>query len=127
MLRLLISLCILLAMLRPTLVHSEIVRQSATLIVLADRSRSMQVADAAGKNALGSSGSTLETALPQLRDRCAEDFDVKLYTFDAELHPVELSADDPLDLGDARRPADRHGRPARRRCCGAKPASGWPA
>src|SRR5262249_13355653 len=45
--RLAIILLIVLAMLRPTLVWTMISRKPATLLILADQSRSMQVADAA--------------------------------------------------------------------------------
>ena len=69
-------------MLRPTIVHTEIVRQSATDRVLADRSRSMQVADVAGKKSRWEAMvSALEEVHPALQD-LRELFEVKLYTFD---------------------------------------------
>src|SRR5580698_8090227 len=47
-LRLVIVLLIVLAMLRPTLVWTTISRKPATVVILADQSRSMHEADAAG-------------------------------------------------------------------------------
>ncbi|HWC89013.1 MAG TPA: hypothetical protein VG433_05150, partial [Pirellulales bacterium] len=97
-LRVLVVLLVALAMLRPTLVHSQIVKQSATVVLLADSSRSMQVADAAGKetrwDVLKSILDANQSALQSLQ----EDFDVQPFTFDAELHPLDLGTR-PLALG----------------------------
>jgi uncharacterized membrane protein len=97
-LRLLVVLLVALAMLRPTLVHSQIVKQSATVVLLADSSRSMQVADAAGKetrwDVLKSILEANQAALRSLQD----DFDVQPFTFAGELHPLDLGAR-PLALG----------------------------
>ncbi len=97
-LRVLVILLVLLAMLRPTIVHTEIVRQSATVVVLADRSRSMQVADVAGKKSRWEAmASALEDVHPALRD-LRELFEVKLYTFDGETFPIDIGRST-LDLG----------------------------
>ncbi len=49
-LRLGVIVLVIFAMLRPTLIYTEVKKQSATLVVLADQSRSMSVPDAvAGK------------------------------------------------------------------------------
>ena len=47
-LRLAVIALLTMAMLRPTLVYTEVRKQAATLVVLADRSRSMSVPDGAG-------------------------------------------------------------------------------
>lgn len=92
-----VILLLVLAMLRPTLVHTETTRQSATVIFLADRSRSMQVTDAAGKKSRWEAMTTaLEDLRPDLLDLQRE-FEVKLYTFDAETEPLALD-DEPLEL-----------------------------
>ena len=97
-LRLLVILLVLLAMLRPTIVHTEVVRQSATVVVLADRSRSMQVADVAGKKSRWEAMvAALEDVHPALRD-LRELFEIKLYTFDDETYPVDIGKAK-LDLG----------------------------
>jgi uncharacterized membrane protein len=97
-LRLGVILLAMFAMLRPALVHTTTKRRSATLVVLVDRSRSMQIADAvAGKTRWEMLEATIGEALPTLQ-ALAEDFEVKVYTFDAEVQPVDFSAGQ-LDLG----------------------------
>ena len=90
-------------------------RESSTLVVLADQSRSMLVADAfGGKTRWDALRQTLADAEPPLEKLRGENLDLRLYTFDADLHPLELT-DQGLDLpDDARRPANRHRRGARR-------------
>jgi hypothetical protein len=98
-LRLLVILLVILAMLRPTLVHSDIVKQSATLVVLADRSRSMQVTDAVGKKSRWEvMVNALNDAKPALDDLRKAGLDVQGYTFDREAHPLDLMGD-VLDVG----------------------------
>ncbi|HVX62059.1 MAG TPA: glutamine amidotransferase [Pirellulales bacterium] len=88
-LRLIVILLMALALLRPTIVRTKMTKQSATLIVLVDRSRSMLVTDAIGnksrwevvKGALGDS-------LPQL-DKLAEDLEIKVYEFDSGLQKLD--------------------------------------
>ena len=81
---------VLLAMLRPTLVYSHVRKERATLILMADRTRSMSVRDGLnGKSRWDLLGSTLSDAASSLKalDR---NFEVKAYTFDSESHPVEF-------------------------------------
>jgi uncharacterized membrane protein len=89
-LRLAIVLLIVLAMLRPTLVWTTISRKPATLLILADQSRSMQVADAAGdKTRWDSLRASLDAAEPELT-QLASEIEVKVYTFDAEAHAIDV-------------------------------------
>jgi uncharacterized membrane protein len=98
-LRVLVVLLLTLALLRPTLVHSQIVKQSATVVLLADSSRSMQVADAAGKETRWDVMKSILAANQPALQGLEDDFDVQLYTFDAELHPLDLYQR-PLALGE---------------------------
>ena len=88
-LRLIVILLMALAMLRPTIVRTKTTKQSATLIVLVDRSRSMLVTDAVGKK---SRWEVLKTALgdslPAL-DKLAEDLEIKVYEFDSDLQKLD--------------------------------------
>ena len=88
--RLAIVVLIILAMLRPTLVWSTISRKPATLVVLADQSRSMQVADAAGdKTRWDSLRASMQAAAAELADLASE-IEIKVYTFDGEPHPLDM-------------------------------------
>ena len=90
-LRLAIIVLVLLAMLRPTVVYTEIKKQSATLVVLADKSRSMSVPDAVGgKTRYQALRQTLADARGELR-KLGEEFELKAYAFDADARPVEVS------------------------------------
>jgi hypothetical protein len=85
-----IILLVLLAMLRPTLVYTETHKEKATLVLMVDQSRSMQVRDALNdKSRWDSLRATLDDSLPALR-KLGRDFEIKLYTFDAETHPLEM-------------------------------------
>jgi hypothetical protein len=96
-LRMLVILLLLAAMLRPTLVRTTTTPQSATLIVLLDRSRSMSVPDEAGKKTRWEAMSqVIEAAWPAMR-KMGKDFEIKVYTFDSEAHAVDNSKDK-LDL-----------------------------
>ena len=97
-------LLILIAMLRPALTYTETNKQSATLILLADRSRSMMVTDAfGGKSRWQDVQSQFEAAAPVLRE-LAQFFEIKWYAFDSEAQPLEREADSMLQelepLGD---------------------------
>jgi hypothetical protein len=82
---------LVLAMLRPTLVYTEIKKQSATLVVLADRSRSMSVRDAVnGRGRWEALRKAVSDAAPAL-NKLARDFELKAYSFDAEIHPLQVS------------------------------------
>src|SRR5947209_5732511 len=90
-LRIAIFLAIIAGLLRPTYVFTEMKRHRATLIVLVDRSRSMSVADEfKGLTRWKRLTDEIEKALPAFRD-LSEDLDVKFYTFDADLAPVDLA------------------------------------
>jgi hypothetical protein len=81
-----------LAMLRPTLIYMQTKKQSATLVVLADQSRSMSVPDAVGnKTRWQALRGTLQNAAPALA-KLQRDFELKSYAFDAEVH--EAAAED---------------------------------
>lgn len=98
-LRVAIFLAVIAGMLRPTYVFTEMKRHRATVIVLADRSRSMSVADEfKGLTRWKRLTDEVEKALPAFRD-LTEDLDVKFYTFDAEIAPVDL-ADKNFTLGE---------------------------
>jgi len=89
-LRLAVAALVLLAMLRPTVVRTEVKRQSATLIVLLDRSRSMTVRDALGdKSRWEMLRETLADARAELK-RLAGDFELRAYAFDASLSALEV-------------------------------------
>jgi uncharacterized membrane protein len=90
--RLVIVLLLLLAMLRPTRVFTTTKQQTAVLMLLADQSRSMLLPSAtAGKTRWQVQQETIDRIEEQLID-LAEDFEIRLYTYDQELHA--LSFDD---------------------------------
>ncbi len=97
-LRVAIFLAIVAGLLRPTHVFTEMKRHRATLIVLVDRSRSMSIADEPGKTRWQALRDEVQRALPAFR-QLNDDLDVKFYTFDAGLTPVDLT-DGKFDLGD---------------------------
>ena len=83
---------IVLAMLRPTLIYTQTKKQAATLVVLADQSRSMSVPDAVGnKTRWDALRGALTDASPALA-KLQRDFELKAYAFDDELH--ETPAED---------------------------------
>jgi len=85
-----IILLIVLGMLRPTLVYTETHKEEATLVLLIDQSRSMLVRDSLNnKTRWESLLATLEDSVPALRN-LGRNFKIKAYTFDAEIHPVEV-------------------------------------
>ena len=86
LLRVVVIVAVVLAMLRPTLIYTQTKKQAATLVVLADQSRSMSVPDAVGnKTRWEALRDSLADAAPALA-RLQRDFELKAYTFDAELH-----------------------------------------
>lgn len=85
-----IVVLIILAMLRPTIVYTEETKQSATLVLLVDRSRSMSVPDAVGNRPRWEAlEETLADAGEALR-KLAEQFEVNAYLFDSETVPAEV-------------------------------------
>lgn len=91
-LRLAAGVLLLFALLRPSMVWIEITRRLATLVVLLDGSRSMQVADEVGKRSRWQAAqAALQESLPALQE-LAKMVQVKVYTFDEKLRPVPTSA-----------------------------------
>ncbi len=89
------ALIILLVMLRPTLVTTETRKQPGTLLMLADSSRSMQIDDSVGD---ASRWATLKEMLATSSEELAalaESWDLKLYEFDQEIHPVQIEEGQP--------------------------------
>jgi len=101
-LRLAAFLALVACMLRPTLVSSRKARQKATVVVLADSSESMTVADAAGgRTRWQALVEALETARPAAADLLARgDLEIAAWTFDRELHPLAAQADNPFPLAE---------------------------
>ena len=96
-LRLLVILLILVAMLRPTHISTSRRPQTAVLIVLLDRSRSMQLPHAATRQSRWDvQAESLRAAEPVLTE-LSEKMEVRVYAFDDQLHSMEFG-DGPLDL-----------------------------
>ena len=96
-LRLAVVLLTLVAMLRPELVYTKQTPQRASLILLVDDSRSMQVADSLGDAPRWDSVKTLlDAAAPDL-DSLSETWDTSAYRFSAATSPLEIH-DGKLDL-----------------------------
>ena len=97
------AVLLILAMLRPTLVTTETQMLPGTLLLLADKSRSMTVADAHGDVPRWDA---LKSALEAARDQFTEIADawaLKLYTFDEETIEV------PYNQGEFRLPDEADG------------------
>ena len=81
---------LIVAMLRPTLVTTEIHKLPASLLVLADSSRSMSIADSLdNKSRWSALGETLASAQDQFAELAAS-WDLKFYQFAAEIEEVKL-------------------------------------
>lgn len=92
-LRLATIVLIVLVMLRPTVVYTSTEKQSAMLIVLVDRSRSMTVADAFGnKPRWQALDETVAAVLPALAE-LAEDLEIKFYSFGESAEAASFSPD----------------------------------
>ncbi|MEN6407327.1 MAG: glutamine amidotransferase, partial [Thermoguttaceae bacterium] len=90
LIRAIVVAMLVLAMLRPTLVYTQTKKQAATLVVMADQSRSMSVPDAAGRK---TRWEALRAALAESAGslgRLQRDFELKAYTFDGELHETAV-------------------------------------
>ncbi len=81
---------LLFAMLQPTLVYTETKKNSATLVFLIDRSKSMQIADGglAGMTRWDLAADSMLRSLPAI-DALAEDLEIKYYTFDGRVYPLD--------------------------------------
>lgn len=91
-LRATVILLVLLAMLRPSFVSTQSRPQSATLVMLVDQSRSMQVEDlAGGRSRWQGVQQTFEEIESTLND-VAEIIEVRTYAFAEQLEPLEIEA-----------------------------------
>ena len=102
LLRLAAFLALVACMLRPTFVATQKARQHGTVIVLADASKSMTVADGPdGRTRWQEMQAAVAAARPAARALVASgDFDIAAGIFDRELHGLAAVPDDPLPLGD---------------------------
>ena len=102
LLRLGAFLALVACMLRPTVVSSSKARQQGTVLVLADASESMTVADGPnGRTRWQELGDTLAAARPAAQALVADgDFDIDVWRFNRQTRPVPATDDDPLPLGD---------------------------
>ncbi len=78
--------------------YTEIRQQPATLVVLADRSKSMQTGDAFGDRSRWDALRDTVNQSQSLLSNMGENLEVKVYDFDRELAPIEF-AGGKLDLG----------------------------
>ncbi|MFM8892587.1 MAG: hypothetical protein ACKOTB_13370, partial [Planctomycetia bacterium] len=93
-------LALVICMLRPTVVSTTQARQQGTVVVLADASKSMTVADGPdGKTRWNGMVAALAAARPAAESLVTGgDFDVATYLFDRELRPVPAAGADPFPL-----------------------------
>ena len=99
-LRLLALLLLILGMLRPTLVHTVTQRLSAVVNIMLDQSQSMTRNDEiGGKSRFNAAKDSLQQAAPQLR-RLQRQAEVKAFTFDHSLTPLDLREGNFFDLPD---------------------------
>jgi uncharacterized membrane protein len=89
-LRLLVVLLTLVAMLRPMLVYTKSEQQQASLVLLIDGSRSMQVADSLGDKSRWDSLKLLLDAAASDLGKLGETWDVKAYQFDVDSNKLDL-------------------------------------
>jgi uncharacterized membrane protein len=89
-LRFLVVLLTLFAMLRPTFVYTKVEPQQASLVLLVDGSRSMQVADSLGdKSRWDSMKLLLEAAASDVK-KLDETWDVKAYEFGSDTRKLDV-------------------------------------
>lgn len=95
-------LALVVCMLRPTLVSTRKARQQGSVLVLADASESMTVADGPnGRTRWREAVEALEASRAAARKlTAAGDFDLAVWRFDRDLHRVEATGDDPFPLGE---------------------------
>jgi uncharacterized membrane protein len=89
-LRLVVVMLTLLAMLRPALVYTREEPQQASLVLLVDNSRSMQVADSLGDKSRWDSMKLLLDAAAGDLAKLDKTWDVKAYGFDATTHKLDV-------------------------------------
>ncbi|MEN6452469.1 MAG: hypothetical protein ABFC96_18425 [Thermoguttaceae bacterium] len=86
LLRAVVIALVAMAMLRPTLIYTQTKKQAATLVVLMDQSRSMLVPDAVGGKTRWEALRRAVTDAAGAFKKLAREFELKAYTFDADLH-----------------------------------------
>ncbi|MGD9632111.1 MAG: glutamine amidotransferase [Pirellulales bacterium] len=89
-LRLAVILLTLIAMLRPELVYTKQTPQRASLVLLVDDSRSMQVADSLGDASRWDALKSLLTAAGADLEKLSETWDTSVYRFDTSTAPLQL-------------------------------------
>lgn len=106
-LRLAAFLALVTCLLRPTFVASQKARQQQTLIVLADASKSMTVADGPdGRTRWQELEAALAAAEPAARGLVAAgDFEIAAWVFDKEARPLAAKGGRPFPLGEWREAA----------------------
>jgi uncharacterized membrane protein len=92
LLRILVILTLLVAMLRPTHIFTELQKQSATLVFLMDQSRSMLIEDTtAGDSRWEEMKRTIAAAAPHVQKlREEKNLEIRAYTFDDDIERIEL-------------------------------------
>jgi len=95
-------LALVLCMLRPTVVSTRQARQQGTVVVLADASKSMTVADGSnGRTRWDELTAALTVARPAAEALAGSgDFDIVTYAFDRELQPVAPVGGNPFPFAD---------------------------
>ncbi len=89
-LRATLTALLVVALLRPTVVYTKVKKQTATVAIVVDRSKSMQVTDMAGSR---SRWQAVEAALDAARDTLlsmGDQFQLEYYALDKELAPLEV-------------------------------------
>jgi hypothetical protein len=99
-LRLTVVLLTLLAMLRPTLVYTREEPQQASLVLLVDSSRSMQVTDSLGDKSRWDAMKVLLDAARENLAKLDATWDVKAYAFDSQARKLDVR-DGQLQLAEA--------------------------
>jgi Putative glutamine amidotransferase len=100
-LRLLVVLLTMFAILRPTIVYTKVDPVEASLLLLVDGSRSMQVADSLGDRSRWESMKVLlDSAAPHVA-QLDETWDVSAYAFDTDTRKLDLNDDGTIALADA--------------------------
>lgn len=89
-LRLLTIAALIFSMLRPTLVYQSTEEQAATLVVMADLSRSMGVADSGDKTRYDEMRESVTKALPRLLE-LGDKLRLRFYSFGTEAHEMQLA------------------------------------
>jgi uncharacterized membrane protein len=89
-LRLAVVLLTLVAMLRPELVYTKVTPQRASLVLLVDDSRSMQVADSLGDASRWDSVKLLLAASADDLEKLSESWDANAYRFDVATAPLPM-------------------------------------